>query len=265
MTGKIGSAARAAALTVAGALVLVGCGSGDGTAGSDGSPEGSDTSLTVFAAASLTDSFNELGRQFEAEHSGVTVNFNYGGSSGLVQQLTEGAPADVFASADTKNMAKLTDAGRADGDPRTFATNTLTVVVPADNPAGIESLDDLQREGVALVVCAPEVPCGNATRKVEAANGIDLKPVSEENAVTDVLGKVTSGQADAGIVYVTDAKSAGDKVGTVELPKADAAVNDYPIVTLKDSGNPQLARQFEELVTGEKGRQVLREAGFGAP
>lgn len=261
---------RIAVLAAAAALALAGCGSGntDGTGGtggaaSSGGPGGGD--LTVFAAASLTDSFNQLAQDFESEHDGVDVTVNYGGSSGLVQQLTEGAPADVFASADEKNMTKLTDAGLNGGKPELFATNTLTIVVPAGNPARITSFEDLTKDGVKLVTCASEVPCGNATQKVEAANAVDLKPVSEENAVTDVLGKVTSGQADAGIVYVTDAKSAGDKVKTVELPKANAAVNNYPIVALKDSKHPELAEQFVDLVRGERGREVLTEAGFGAP
>ena len=260
---------RFAILAVAAGLALAGCGAaGPGDAGTGGTGTASASEggeLTVFAAASLTDSFNRLAEDFESEHRGVAVTVNYGGSSGLVQQLIEGAPADVFASADEKNMAKLTDAGLDGGQPLAFATNTLTIVVPAGNPAGVESLADLQRDGVDLVTCAPEVPCGNATQKVEEANGVDLTPVSEENAVTDVLGKVTSGQADAGIVYVTDAESAGDEVGTVELPGADAAVNTYPIVTLEDSEHPQLARRFEDLVTGERGQEVLREAGFGKP
>lgn len=255
-----------AVLAVAAAVALAGCGAGEAGAGGGSAAAASDgTNLTVFAAASLTDAFDELARDFEAEHDGVTVTVNYGGSSGLVQQLTEGAPADVFASADEKNMARLTDAGLAAGTPEPFATNTLTIVVPADNPAHITSLQDLTRDGVKLVTCAPEVPCGNATRKVEAANRVRLEPVSEENAVTDVLGKVTSGQADAGIVYVTDARSAGDTVEAVPLPEAGAAVNTYPIAALKDSEHPELAEQFVRLVTGERGREVLAGAGFGAP
>ena len=195
----------------------------------------------------------------------MSVDVNYGGSSGLVQQLTEGAPADVFASADQKNMTKLTDADLAQGEPKIFATNVLTLVVPKDNPAGITSVQDVLDKKVKLVTCAPEVPCGAATQKVEQANGVELAPVSQENAVTDVLGKVTSGQADAGIVYVTDAQAAGDKVTTIDIPMADEAVNNYPIVALKDSEQPELAAQFVDLVTGEQGQKVLRDAGFGAP
>ncbi|WP_431695953.1 molybdate ABC transporter substrate-binding protein [Kocuria rhizophila] len=253
-----------------GTLVLTGCGGqSGGSNAAASSPEtgagGGDKTLRVSAAASLTQSFDQLSDEFEKDHPGVDVDVNYGGSSGLVQQLTEGAPADVFASADQKNMTKLTDADLAQGEPKIFATNVLTLVVPKDNPAGIESVQDVLEKDVKLVTCAPEVPCGAATRKVEQANGVELAPVSQENAVTDVLGKVTSGQADAGIVYVTDAKAAGDKVTTIEIPKTDEAINTYPIVALKDSEQPELAAQFVDLVTGEQGQKVLRDAGFGAP
>ena len=252
------------------ALVLTGCGGhsggGDAAASSGGSGSGDgEKTLRVSAAASLTQSFDTLAEDFEKDHPGVDVDVNYGGSSGLVQQLTEGAPADVFASADEKNMKKLTDAGLAKGEPQVFATNVLTLVVPQSNPAGIESFQDVVDKNVKLVTCAPEVPCGAATQKVEKANGAALKPVSQENAVTDVLGKVTSGQADAGIVYVTDAKSAGDRVKTLEIPRADQAVNTYPVVALDKAENPDLAREFVNLVTGDRGQKVLKDAGFGTP
>ena len=251
-----------------GTLVLTGCGGQSGesnAAASSSEAGGGDKTLRVSAAASLTQSFDQLAEEFERDHPGVDVDVNYGGSSGLVQQLTEGAPADVFASADQKNMKKLTDADLAQGEPKIFATNVLTLVVPKDNPAGIRSVQDVLGKNVKLVTCAPEVPCGAATQKVEQANGVELAPVSQENAVTDVLGKVTSGQADAGIVYVTDAKAAGDKVTTIEIPKTDEAINTYPIVALKASEQPELATEFVDLVTGERGQKVLQDAGFGAP
>ena len=171
----------------------------------------------------------------------------------------------MFASADQKNMKKLTDAGLAKGEPAVFATNVLTLVVPQDNPAGIKSFRDVVNKDVKLVTCAPEVPCGAATQKVEKANGTTLQPVSQENAVTDVLGKVTSGQADAGIVYVTDAKSAEDTVKSIEIPGTEKAINRYPVVALKDAAEPELAREFVDLVKGERGQKVLKDAGFGAP
>lgn len=262
-------ALKAAAITAVLGAVLAGCGSpssgGGNAGGSAAASSDGDRTLTVYAAASLADTFDQLGRDFQEAHPGTTVALNYGGSSGLAQQLIEGAPADVFASADQKNMTKLTDAQLNDGEPTIFATNTLTIVVPTDNPADITSFDDLHKDGVKLVTCAPEVPCGSATQTVEKANGVTLEPVSEEGSVSDVLGKVTSGQAEAGIVYVTDAKSAGDKIQTVDLPKADQAVNKYPIVTLKDSKNAELAAEFEKFVTGPQGEEALQKAGFGAP
>lgn len=172
-----------------------------------------DDHLTVFAAASLKSVFTELGKRFEDANPGATVEFNFAGSSDLATQLTQGAPADVFASADAPNMNKVVDAGLVHGDPVDFAANTLTIVTAPGNPKHITSFADLTKPGISVVVCAPQVPCGAATEKVEKATGVTLHPVSEESAVTDVLGKVTSGQADAGLVYVTDAKGAGRRRG----------------------------------------------------
>lgn len=221
--------------------------------------------ITVFAAASLKSTFTELGAQFERDHPGTKVTFNFAGSSDLVAQLTQGAPADVFASADTNNMTKAVDAGVVTGDPADFATNTLTIVTAPGNPESIEEFADLAEPGNQVVVCAPQVPCGSAAEKIEKATGVTLTPVSEESSVTDVLGKVTSGQADAGLVYVTDAKGAGDKVTAIPFPQASEAVNTYPIAALKDSTNPAAAQKFVELVTGSQGREVLSKAGFEVP
>jgi molybdate transport system substrate-binding protein len=219
----------------------------------------------VFAAASLKSTFSTLGQQFESAHPGTTVTFSFAGSADLVSQLQQGAPADVFASADTATMTKATAADLVAGTPRDFATNTLEIAVPPDNPARIGSFADLARPGVELVVCAPAVPCGAAAQKVEAATGVALKPVSEENAVTDVLTKVETGEADAGLVYTTDVKGAGDKVRGVTFPEARSAVNTYPIATLRASRNADLAQQFTALVTGRAGQQVLADAGFARP
>ncbi|OZE98935.1 molybdate ABC transporter substrate-binding protein [Rhodococcus sp. 14-2470-1a] len=231
------------------------------------SSSGSDVTgdITVFAAASLKATFTELGETFEAEHPGATVEFNFAGSSDLVNQIAQGAPADVFASADTNNMTKAVEGNLVDGDPVDFATNTLTIVTAPGNPENVTSFADLANPDVLTVVCAPQVPCGSATQKVEDATGTTIPAVSEESAVTDVLGKVTSGQADAGLVYVTDAAGAGDQVTAVEFPEASGAVNTYPIVVLKNSDNAATAAAFEALVTGEQGRKVLAEAGFAAP
>ncbi len=189
-----------AAASVALLLSLAGCGGSDDEA----------TTLTVYAAASLTASFGQLADEFEREHPGTEVQLSFGGSSDLVTQIQEGAHADVFASADLATMQKLTDDDLADGDPQDFATNTLEIAVPPGNPAGIRGLADLAAPGVNLVVCAPEVPCGAATRAVADAAGVTLNPVSEEQSVTDVLAKVTSGEADAGLVYRTDVQAAGE-------------------------------------------------------
>jgi molybdate transport system substrate-binding protein len=257
-----------AALAAVGVLgLLAGCGSAAAPAGSSASsapPTGTQT-LTVFAAASLKGTFTTLGQQFEAAHPGTRVGFSFGGSADLVTQLQQGAPGDVFASADTKNMAKATADDLVRGTPVDFATNTLEIAVPPGNPAKITSFADLARPGVKVVVCAPEVPCGAAAQKVEAATKVELRPVSEENAVTDVLGKVQSGEADAGLVYVTDVKGAAGKVGGVTFPEASSAVNTYPIAALAGSKNADLARQFVTLVTGPEGQQVLAAAGFAKP
>jgi molybdate transport system substrate-binding protein len=193
------------------------------------------------------------------------VEFSFAGSSDLVTQLTQGAPADVFASADTKNMDKAVQAGLLAGDPVNFASNTLTIAVAPGNPKKIASFKDLTQQGLNVVVCAPQVPCGSAAQSVEKATGVTLNPVSEESSVTDVLNKVTTGEADAGLVYVTDVKGAGDKVAVVAFPEAAGAVNTYPIAVLKESKNPEFARNFVDLVTGESGQKVLSAAGFAKP
>jgi len=238
-----------------------GSSAGGSSAAASAPPSGS-APLTVFAAASLKATFTQIGTIFQQENPGSTVTFNFAGSSDLVAQLIAGAPADVFASADTANMTKATDAGLVSGTPLNFATNTLTIVTPPGNPAGITSFADLAKPGVAVVVCAPQVPCGAAAQKIETNTGVTLTPVSEENSVTDVLGKITSGQADAGLVYVTDASGAGDQVTTVSFPESTTVVNTYPIATLTAATQPSMATTFVELVTGPEGQQVLAAAGF---
>lgn len=221
--------------------------------------------LTVFAAASLKGAFTEIGKRFEAEHGNVTVKFNFAGSSDLVAQIQQGAPADVFASADTDNMDKAITAGLVGGRTLDFATNTLEIATPPDNPAHIGSLDDLARSGVTVVLCAPEVPCGAAAKDVEKAAGVDIEPVSEEQSVTDVLGKVISGEADAGLVYVTDVKAARDKVHGVPFPESDEAVNTYPIASLRNADDETLADYFVSYVGRPESQSVLAAFGFGKP
>jgi molybdate transport system substrate-binding protein len=222
-------------------------------------------SITVFAAASLTATFTELAKKFEAANPGVSVQTSFAGSSDLVAQIIAGAPADVFASADTATMAKLTAASLVAGEPTNFATNVLEVAVPPKNPAAVRSFADLARPGTKTVICASVVPCGAATLALEKSAGVVLSPVSEENSVTDVLGKVSSGEADAGVVYVTDVKGAGSSVRGIAIPRAEQSVNTYPIAVVKGAANPTTARAFDRFVSGPVGRSVLAAAGFGAP
>ncbi len=221
--------------------------------------------ITVYAAASLKDSFTEIGKKFEAEHDGVTVKFNFAGSSDLVAQIQQGAPADVFASADTTNMDTAITAGLIEGPAKDFATNTLEIVTPPANPARITKLSDLTQPGIKVVLCAAGVPCGSAARQVEQATGIKIRPVSEEQSVTDVLGKVISGEADAGLVYVTDVKAAGDNVHGVTFPESSDVINTYPIAALKGSTHIKTAQLFASYVAGANGRAVLAAAGFARP
>lgn len=213
--------------------------------------------LTVFAAASLQETFTELAEDFEKEH-GVKVEFNFGPSSGLAEQINAGAPADVFASASVKTMDGVEDTQ----DPETFAVNTMQIAVPADNPADIDSLDDLTKKGVKVALCQADVPCGTVAAEVFANAKLTVTPVTEETDVKAVLTKVQLGEVDAGIVYVTDVNAAGDKVVGVDIPAAVNASTDYPIAALDDN---DLAREWVELVLSDEGRAVLDTHGFTTP
>ena len=222
------------------------------------------TELVVYAASSLSDAYTSLGTSFEAAHPRVTLKFSFDGSSSLVDQLTQGAPADVFASADRSTMDKATTANLMSGKPSLFATNTLTLIVPKGNPAGITGLDS-SLDGKKLVVCGDGVPCGTATTKLATMLGVTLKPVSQETKVTDVRAKVESGQADAGVVYVTDAKASASKVDTIAITNADLVKNEYLVGVVAASKNSDLAGQFVALVTASEGQKVLSGAGFTLP
>lgn len=252
MTRRPSRTQMGAVVAAAAVLTLTAC----------GGSESEEQELTVFAAASLTATFTELAEEFEKEHPGVKVTTSFGGSSDLVAQIEDGAPADVFASADTKNMDKL---GGLAADPQDFASNTLEIATPPGNPAKITGFEDLAEPDAKVVVCAVEVPCGSATAQMEEETGVDLEPVSEEQSVSDVLAKVTSGDADAGLVYVTDVTAAGDTVTGVDFPESDHVVNTYPISTLDAADEPDLAAEFVELALGETGQKVLSDAGFGQP
>ncbi|MDQ6754972.1 MAG: molybdate ABC transporter substrate-binding protein [Actinomycetota bacterium] len=258
------------ALIIAGALAVGMAGCASGIPGTSGTARNSGTTgltgtVTVFAAASLKATFTKLATEFESENPGTKVALSFAGSSDLVTQITQGAPADVFASADTTNMAKLAAASLVAGKPSDFATNVLEIAVPPSNPAGIGSFPDLARPGTKVVVCAPQVPCGAAAQTVEKLSAVTLQPVSEENSVTDVLGKVESGEADAGLVYVTDVRGAGDKVKGIPFAESARAVNTYPIAAVGTGKNKDEAAAFIALVTGSEGRKVLTDAGFGTP
>ena len=246
--------------TVAGlTLALAACGSdsGDGSGG-----EGGTTTLHVAAAASLTEAFEEIATDFEAEHEGVEVEYQFAGSSDLATQIAGGAQIDVFASADEANMDKVADSVE---DPQIFATNVLTIITEPGNPKKISRLDDLADPDLAVVVCAEQVPCGAATETLTEQQGVTLDPASEESKVTDVLTKVSTGEADAGLVYVTDATAEGEDVETVETEGADEVVNSYPIATLTDAAAADLAEDFVAHVTGPEGQKVLQDKGFGTP
>lgn len=219
--------------------------------------------VAVFAAASLRTPFTDLSAAFTGANTGAHVELTFAGSATLLTQLTQGAAGDVFATADTATMDRAESSGLLAGPPIAFASNTLTIIVAPGNPKGIKGFRDLRR--VSLVMCAAQVPCGSGIARIAEDTGVRLSPISEEPSVTDVLNKVTSGQADAGLVYVTDARSAGNAVSTVAFPEAADAVNTYQVAVLKGATDPALARRFVDLVTGPAGRHVLAAAGFGPP
>ncbi|MGH3795458.1 MAG: molybdate ABC transporter substrate-binding protein [Pseudonocardiaceae bacterium] len=252
---------------MAGGLVLAGCAGCGGSSASapTTSAPPPNAQVTVLAAASLTNVFGQLKPEFERANPGADLRLNFGGSSDLAQQIVNGAPADVFASANPKQMSVVSDAKLADGQPQTFTKNVLTIVVPKGNPKGIKTFADLARPGVTVVLCAPQVPCGSAAQTIEKATGTTLKPASEEPDVRSVLSKVAAGEADAGLVYVTDARTAKGKVEQIDFPEASKAINDYVIAALKNSKQSKYAHEFVDFVLGPQGQQALVDAGFSKP
>jgi len=220
--------------------------------------------ITVFAASSLNAGYTAIGKEFQTSHPGTMVTFTFGGSSMLVSQIQQGAIGDVFASADQPNMQKLIDAGLTAESPIVFARNNLEIVVGKGNPKHITSLSDLGRSGLVVVLCAPAVPCGRYAAQALQKAGVSVKPASEEADVKAVLSKVALGEADAGIVYITDVKAAGTAVEGVAVPAAVNVVAEYPIVILKDSQNRPLARAFISYVLTD-GRRILARYGFTSP
>ena len=243
----------AVALLAAAALALPGCGD-----------DGGDT-LTVHAAASLTDAFTRLGRTFEDEHPGTEVDLDVGPSSGLARSIEEGAPADVFASASPTAMAELVDAGAVAHRPTDFARNVLEIVVPRGNPGRVRSLDDLARDDLLVGLCAPDVPCGEVAARVLDDAGVTPATDTEEADVRALLTKVAAGELDVGLVYETDVTAGGGDVEGIALPEGAPAGTRYPIAALRDAGDPDLAEAFVDLVQGPEGRRVLHELGFREP
>jgi molybdate transport system substrate-binding protein len=249
---------------VAAVSVLAACGSSGGTTSSSGSGQVKGT-VIVFAAASLTNAFNKIGSQFEKAHPGVSVKFNYAGSSSLATSIKQGAKADLFASADTTNMQTVTSASLSTGQPKIFAKNKLEILVDKGNPMKITSVADLAKPAVKVAVCAPSVPCGKYSTEIFDKANVKVKPVTEETSVSGVVTKVTLGEADAGIVYVTDVKSAAGKATGVPIPPNQNVVADYPIVQLKDAPNSPAAKSFMQYVDGSSGQKVLDSYGFLPP
>lgn len=247
--------------------ILSGCGTNapSSTTAPPSSARPPATSIMVFAAVSLKPAFTLLAGKFQADNPGATVDFDFATSSELANKLTQGAAADVFASADSAEMDTVVKADLTDSDPINFASNTLVIVTAPGNPKQISSFADLAKPDLRVAVCQAPVPCGAAVQRIEDSTGMHVDPSSEESAVSGVLTKVTSGEADAGLVYLTEAHKAGDKVSTVRFPESNDAVIVYPIVVLKRASQPALAQKFVSLVAGATGQRVLNQAGFANP
>ncbi|MFF4724913.1 molybdate ABC transporter substrate-binding protein [Streptomyces mirabilis] len=265
---------RVAGVGAAALLALSACSSSDSDSSSNSSPK-SDTSassspklsgtVTVFAAASLKESFTTLGKEFEKANPGTKVTFNFAGSDALAASITGGAPADVFAAASPKTMAIVTDKKDAAATPATFVRNQLEIATLPGNPDKVASLKDLTKSGLKVVLCDKTVPCGAAAQKALDASKLKLTPASYEQDVKSALTKVELKEADAAVVYKTDVKAAGDKVEGVEFPESAKAINDYPIALLKDAPNAEAAKAFIALVQSAEGQKVLTAAGFLQP
>ena len=245
------------------ALVSASCGSDSSNSNTTTSPVTGD--ITVLAAASLTAAYTEMGNAFKTVHPGANVVLSFGASSALVTQINEGAPADVFASADQSNMTKLTDSGNNAGGPQVFATNSLQIIVGKGNPKGITAVADLAKPDLLYVTCAPEVPIGKYAAQVLTAANVTVTPVSFEQNVKGIVTKVTAGEADAGIVYKTDVIAAGSAAAGVDIPADINVTATYPVVVIKKAPNPLGAQAFVDFVLSDQGQTILASYGFTAP
>jgi molybdate transport system substrate-binding protein len=250
-----------AAVFAVAALALAACGGGDDDSGGGAASESSNE-IKVFAAASLTAAFTKLGEQYSSANGGTKVAFNFAGSQALATQIQQAAPADVFASADLPNMDKVKDLV---GTPQNFASNLLAIVVEKGNPKGVKTLDDLASPDLKVVLAAEEVPAGKYAKQILDKAGVSVSPVSQEDNVKAVVTKVSLGEADAGIVYVTDVTAGGDKVEGVDIPDDQNVMATYPIATVKASKAHDKAQAFMDLVLSADGQQVLKEYGFLPP
>jgi len=251
---------RLAAVVLVVAALAAAC--SDDRSSSGGSGAGAETGITVFAAASLTAAFNQLGSDFATANPGTKVTFNFAGSQALATQIQQSAPADVFASADTTNMDKVKD---LTGAPKVFASNLLQIVVEKGNPKGVKGLDDLAHSDLKVVLAAPDVPAGRYAMQVLDRAGVTVEPVSQEDNVKAVVTKVSLGEADAGIVYVTDVTAGGDQVDGVDIPTDQNVRATYPIAVVKASSHQSQAQAFMDLVLSDQGQQVLKSFGFLPP
>ncbi|WP_372451860.1 molybdate ABC transporter substrate-binding protein [Catellatospora tritici] len=254
-----------AAVSLVAATALAACGSDTPQPDASGSAAGISGDVTVFAASSLTESFKQIGKDFEAAHPGTKVTFNFAGSSALATQIIQGAPADIFAAASPATMKTVTDAGDAAGTPTVFVKNQLVIAVPKLNPKGVTGLADLTKPGLKVALCAEQVPCGAAAKKALDAAGVRLTPVTLEQEVKGALQKVKLGEVDAALVYRTDTQAAANDVDGIEFPESAKAINDYPVVLLKNAPNETAAQAFLDYLQTGPAKAVLGAAGFQAP
>jgi molybdenum ABC transporter molybdate-binding protein len=252
-----------------GAVVLAGCGTdqepGEAAASAPTTTAAVSGTVTVLAAASLTESFEELGARLAAENPGLDVVFSSGPSSGLVEQVLAGAPADVLATADTRTMEEAVAGGAIEGIPKVFAGNTLTLAVPAGNPGEVTGLADLARPELRVAICEPQVPCGAASEKLLAAAAVRAEPDTLTTDVKEATSLVSLGEADAALIYRTDAATEGDAVETIDVAEAAEVVNEYPVAVVADAPNPAGARLVVAAITGQPGQTILADAGFLEP
>jgi molybdate transport system substrate-binding protein len=265
VTGRLSTARAWAAGLLSLALLADLSGCGQKAPSSATASTSSGHSIVVFAATLLKPAFTLLAGKFQTDNPGATIDFDFATSSELANKLTQGASADIFASADSAQMDTVVKADLTSSDPVNFASNTLVIVTAPGDPKQIRSFADLAKADLRVAVCQASAACGSATQRIEDTTGVHLNPASEESVSSGVLGKVTSGEVDAGLVYLTDAHKAGDKVTAIKFPESENAVNIYPIAILKHASQPAFAQKFVDLVTGATGQEVLTQAGFASP